>query len=112
MINHLTENQISRWFIGQSSASEQRHVQVCRVCTAELEGFLNTLGSFKTALTARAEHRARRTSPNLAMVLNPSALSQTAGLFQSIERTNEFRHTRWLSLAVHALILAVLILPV
>ncbi len=51
MISHLTEDQISRWFIGQSSATEQRHVQVCRACTAELEHFLSAVGSFKTAMT-------------------------------------------------------------
>ena len=112
MISHLTEDQISKWFIGQSSSSEQRHVQICRFCTAELEGFLNTLGSFRTALTSAAETRSRRTSPNLGMVLSHQAVAaKTTTLFQSIERADDFRHTRWLSLAVHAIVLGLLILP-
>jgi TonB family protein len=112
MINHLTEDQISKWFIGQSSASEQRHAQICHFCTAELEGFLNTLGSFKTALTSAAETRSRRTSPNLGMVLSHRAVaSKGATLFQPIEKADDFRHTRWLSLAVHAVVLGLLILP-
>jgi TonB family protein len=112
MINHLTEDQISKWFIGQSSASEQRHVQICRVCTAELEGFLNTLGSFKTALTSAAETRWRRTSPNLGMVLSQRAVaSKGSTLFQPIETADDFRHSRWLSLVVHAVVLGLLILP-
>lgn len=111
MINHLTEDQISKWFIGQSSVSEQRHIQVCRLCTAEVEGFLNTLESFRTALTSAAEHRTRRTSPNLGMVLSHQAVAKASTLFQPLENANDFRHTRWLSLAVHAVVLGLLILP-
>ena len=111
MINHLTEDQISRWFTGQSSTSEQRHVQICRVCTEELDHFLNTLESFRTAITGRAERLTRHTAPNLAMVLTGRSAAHASTLFQSIESADGFRHTKWLSLAVHAVILVLLILP-
>jgi periplasmic protein TonB len=142
MINHLTEDQISRWFIGQSTAFEQRHVQVCRACTAELDRFLGTLESFRTAITAKAERLTKRTSPSLSMVLTEGAskslgqLLETPSLLVSIKRAvrdtlypakvqttaapvevkeiwsrNEFRNSRWLSLLVHAAILALLIIP-
>jgi len=110
MINHLTEDQISRWFIGQSSATEQRHVQVCRACTAELEHFLSAVGSFKTAMTLRADRLTRRRQPNLAIVLSGSV--DAPFMFRPIERDDDFRHTRWLSLVVHAVVLALLIIPV
>ena len=110
MISHLTEDQISRWFIGQSSATEQRHVQVCRACTAELEHFLSAVGSFKTAMTLRADRLTHRRQPNLAIVLSGSA--DAPFMFRPIERADDFRHTRWLSLVVHAVVLALLIIPV
>ena len=103
MINHLTEDQISRWFVGQSTALEQGHVQVCRMCAAELNGFLNTLESFRVAVTARADRLIQWNSPSLSMVLNsrrssasvitaapdPSALDrliQTPSLLSSLKR--------------------------
>ena len=110
MISHLTEDQISRWFIGQSSATEQRHVQVCRACTAELEHFLSAVGSFKTAMTLRADRLTHRRQPNLAIVLSGSA--DAPFMFRPIEGADDFRHTRWLSLVVHAVVLALLIIPV
>jgi TonB family protein len=110
MISHLTEDQISRWFIGQSSATEQRHVQVCRACTAELEHFLSAVGSFKTTMTLRADRLTRRRQPNLAIVLSGSV--DAPFMFRPIERADDFRHTRWLSLVVHAVVLALLIIPV
>jgi TonB family protein len=148
MTNHLTEDQISRWFAGQPTGPEQRHVQNCGSCTAELGRFLDTLESLKGALSARAEHLTHKTSPSLEMVLSgqaitsspdPAALQQlvqapsllvslkravTDAVFPARTKTSvelvpvkdiwskdEFRHTRWLSLVVHAAVLAVLLIP-
>lgn len=110
MINHLTEDQISLWFIGQSSDAEQRHVKICRACSAELDHFLNTLGSFKSAITARAERLTHRTSPSLAVVVGGPV--HAPSMFRPLENANDFRHTRWLSLVAHAVILALLVIPV
>jgi protein TonB len=148
MTNHLTEDQISRWFVGQSSLSEQRHVQICGACAAELGQFLNTLESFKTAVSTRADRITHQHAPSLNMVLSgqavtsspdPAALRQliqAPSLIVSLKRAfvdllnpvrvktsaapievkdiwsrDEFRHTRWLSLAVHAVIIALLVIP-
>lgn len=110
MINHLTEDQISRWFIGQSDDMEQRHVQVCVACAAELGHFLNTLESFKSAVTARAERLTRRRAPSLELVV--SGPLNVPSMFRPLENANEFRHSRWLSLVVHAVVLLLLVIPV
>jgi TonB family protein len=148
MTNHLTEDQISRWLVGQPTGPEQQHVQKCGSCTAQLGRFLDTLESFKGALSARAENLTHKTSPSLDMVLSgqaitaapdPAALQQlvqTPSLLVSLKRAfvdalfparmktsvepvavkdiwsqDEFRHTRWLSLLIHAAVLAVLLIP-
>jgi TonB family protein len=143
MSSHLTENQISGWFAGRATAVEQLHVQACGVCTAELDGFLSTLESFRGAIKARAEALTARKTPSLEMVLNSSAapaafgcLLETPSLPVSLKRVvsdtwsaaraqtsaplpqiretwspNEFPNSRWVSLVLHAVVLALLILP-
>ena len=148
MTNHLTEDQISRWFTGRSSLSEQGHVQSCGTCAAELGRFLETLESFKAAVSTRAGKLTDQNSPSLAMVLSgqaitsapdPAALQQfvhAPSLLVSLKRVvidtlyppkvrasanpvevreiwskGEFRHARWLSLVVHAVVLALLVIP-
>jgi protein TonB len=154
MINHLTEDQISRWSLGQAGAQEQRHVQVCRACAAEVEVFARTLESLRDAVTARAEWLTYRAAPGLSTVLTAQArtlpkvkaardaqafdcLIESPSLLVSLKRVvidtlhgsrtqttvapgavkeiwskNEFRHARWLSLAVHAALIALLMIPV
>jgi|KBSMisStandDraft_5_1062788.scaffolds.fasta_scaffold61331_3 TonB family protein len=148
MTKHLTEDQISRWFVGQSSVSEQRHVQDCGACTSELSQFLDTLESFKTVVSSRAQKLTDKVVPSLTMVLSgqtitsapdPAALGQliqTPSLLASLKQVivdrfhpakvmtsatpievkdiwskDDFRHTRWLSLVVHAVIIALLVIP-
>jgi TonB family protein len=148
MSKHLTEDQISRWFAGQCSLSEQRHVQDCSTCTEEIGYFLDTLESFKTAVSTRADKLTHQTAPSLNMVLSgqtitsapyPAALQQlieTPSLLVSLKRVivdlfypakvktsaapidvkdlwskDDFRHTRWLSLVVHAVVIALLVIP-
>ena len=143
MSSHLTENQISGWFAGRATAIDQLHVQACGVCTAELDGFLNTLESFREAIKAQAEALTARKTPSLGMVLNNSAppavfgcLLETPSLLVSLKRVvidtwsaaraqtavpppqvretwspTEFPNSRWISLVLHAVILALLILP-
>src|SRR5688572_4266638 len=111
MSNHLTEDQISRWFIGQSTLTEQRHVQGCGPCTAELGRFLDTMESFKVAVSTRADQLTGLASPNLAMVLSGEAIPATPVGVREIWSKNEFRHARWLSLVVHAVVLGLLVIP-
>jgi TonB family protein len=141
MTNHLSEDQISRWFIGKSSPSEQRHVQDCGECTAELGLFLDTIETFRVTVATRAAKLTEIASPNLNMVLRSESFSaahliEAPSLLVSLKRIiadtlypaetrtsvapvevkeiwsrDEFRHTRWLSLVVHAVVLGLLIIP-
>jgi NADH-quinone oxidoreductase E subunit len=91
MTSHLTEDQISRWFVGKSTATEQRHVQNCGVCTAELGQFLDTLETFKAAVSTRAEKLTHQASPNLSMILGgeavvSSSLIEAPSLLVSLKR--------------------------
>lgn len=139
MINHLTEDQISRWFVGQPTDLEQSHVEFCRLCSAEVRRFRNALDSFRATVTSRADRLTRKASPNLMQVLegHPWVMLEEPSLLVSIKRVlvdtfyppktettvtrvhveeiwskSEFRNMRWLSLAMHALFLGLLILPV
>ncbi|HET9941886.1 MAG TPA: hypothetical protein VFR05_01010, partial [Terriglobia bacterium] len=139
MSNHLTEDQISRWFVGRSTLSEQRHVQACGPCTAELGRFLDTLESFKGVISRRAERLTAHGSPSLEMVLGSEVTAASPSILTSLKRLlvdtfrpartaktgaaaqefeigeiwskNEFRHARWLSLVVHAVVIGLLVIP-
>jgi TonB family protein len=112
MIHHLTEDQISRWFAGQTNTQEQRHIHDCSACSAEVDHFVALLESFRSVFTERAECLTQRRSPALSTVLGDDAAAiATPPLFGPLEIRSEFRRYRWLSLAVHALVLAALILP-
>jgi periplasmic protein TonB len=138
MIHHLTEDQISRWFVGQATPLEHTHVEFCRVCSTELRRFRNALDSFRSSATHRADQLTRRTSPNLMQVLEgqPWVMLEQPSLLVSLKRilidtlyppktettvapgdvkeiwsNSEFRNVRWLSIAVHAMVLGLLILP-
>ena len=138
MSHHLTEDQISRWFVGQATPLEQNHVEFCRECSAELGNFRHALDSFRASATDRSDRLTRKTSPNLMQILggHPWLLLEQPSLFVSLKRIlidtiypsktettvapadvrdiwsrSEFRNTRWLSVPVHALVLGVLLLP-
>jgi TonB family protein len=146
MSKHLTEDQISRWFAGQSSLSEQRHVQDCGTCTAEIGHFLDTLESFRTAVSTRADKLTHQAAPSLNMVLSGQGITSAPVILQQLIETpsllislkgvivdllyptkvktsatpikvkdlwskDDFRHTRWLSLVFHAVVIALLVIP-
>jgi len=138
MTNHLTEDQISRWFVGQATALEQTHVEFCSDCYVEVHRFRSVLDSFRGAASTRAERLTLKTSPNLMQVLegHPWAMLEQPSLLVSLKRIfidtlypsktqtavapgevreiwsrSEFRNVRWLSLAFHAMVLGLLILP-
>jgi TonB family protein len=110
MTNHLTEDQISKWFAGQTTPQGQDHVRGCAICADEVDRFAALMRSFQSAVTTRAERLAHRRSPNLAMVLDAGEAAVPA-LFGPLESRSEFRRYRWLSVAVHAAVLALLLLP-
>ena len=138
MINHLTEDQITRWLVGQATASEEHHVQDCRACAGEVTRFQGTLESFRSAVNNRAERLTLRTSRTMMQVLErePWTLLDSPSLLVSLKRIvrdtlhppkiqttippaeikelwsrTDVRLARRLSLAVHVFILVLLILP-
>jgi hypothetical protein len=65
MSHHLSEDQICRAIAGQSTTDEQRHVDDCAECRAELDRVGNTLAVFRNAVTVWADREARRSTPAL-----------------------------------------------
>jgi TonB family protein len=66
--------------------------------------------SFKSAVGTRAERLTHLRSPNLAMVLDAGEAAAHP-LFVPLENKGEFRRYRWLSVAVHAAVIALLLIP-
>jgi hypothetical protein len=50
MSDHLTQDQISRWIIGQSTPEEEQHGRECSECSAELGRFQDRVSSFRVAM--------------------------------------------------------------
>jgi TonB family protein len=138
MINHLTEDQIAKWLVGQATAAEQHHVHDCRTCAGEVTRFQGTLESFRSAVNERAERMTLRSSRTMMQVLEPQpwTLLDSPSLFSSLKRIvidtlyppsirtsvppaevkelwskTDVRMARRLSLAGHVFILVLLILP-
>jgi TonB family protein len=138
MSRHLTEDQISRWFVGRSSAVEQNHIESCGACASELDHFRKTLDSFRSAVTDRADRLTTRNSAHTMRVLaeHPWTLLETPSLLVSLKQIvrdtlypsttttsvppaevkeiwarPDWRLPRRLSLGLHLLILGLLILP-
>jgi hypothetical protein len=55
MSKHLTEDQIARCFVGQSSIGERQHIQQCAACGAELERLANSISLFRNAVRDRID---------------------------------------------------------
>ena len=138
MNRHLTEDQISRWFVGQATVNEQSHIESCGACASELARFRKTLDSFRSVVTGRADRLTTRRAASVMPVLSaqPWTLLESPSLLVSLKRILEdtfhpsrtvttvpaaevkeiwsrpdWRLPRRLSLAVHMAILGLLILP-
>src|SRR4030095_6654928 len=88
MSRHLTEDQISRWFVGRSSAAEQNHIESCGACASELDHFRKTLDSFRSAVTDRADRLTTRNSAHTLRVMaeHPWTLLETPSLLASLRQ--------------------------
>jgi protein TonB len=144
MISHLTEDQITRWFVGQATAAERQHVHQCRTCNGKVDRFQNTLGLFQAAVSNRVE-RTFGAPPTTNMIVQthtaagqfvfgsvveqPSllvSLKQAVADFlyppktettvapvdvQDIWSKRDSRVPQWMSVALHAAIVALLMIP-
>src|SRR5262245_19667742 len=72
MNSHLSEDQMSRSFIGRSTIQEEQHLQSCAQCQAELDGLRRTCSLFRDAMKDLANHRmAAGTLPKAATFVTP-----------------------------------------
>lgn len=144
MISHLTEDQITRWFVGQATAAERQHVHQCRACNGKVDRFQNTLGLFQAAVSNRVD-RTFGVPPTTNMIVQthtsagqfvfgsvveqPSllvSLKQAVADFlyppktettvapvdvQEIWSKSNARFPQWMSVALHAAIVGVLMIP-
>ena len=72
MSQHLSEDQICRAIAGQSTNDEQRHVDDCEKCSAEIDRFGNTIAVFRNVVTAWAD----RETPQSAGAFEPRSVGR------------------------------------
>lgn len=91
MSNHLSEEQLAKCFVGQSTVEERHHLAACAECSAELDRFRQSISLFSNALTDRVE---ARVSLRAALEIRPTTVSDPKW--------------RWALVAATALVLAVM----
>lgn len=72
MSQHLSEDQICRAIAGQSTNDEQRHVDDCEECSAEIDRFGNTMAVLRNVVTAWAD----RETPQSAGAFEPRSVGR------------------------------------
>jgi hypothetical protein len=74
MSNHLSQDQFAKCAVGGPTKAELQHLNECAECSAELDGFGNTLSLFRSAIRHRIDDRVALQPLNVA----PSRPAQTA----------------------------------
>ena len=59
MSNHLSQDRLSMWIVGQSTPEEQRHVRECPECGEELARFQDPVTTFRIVMQDWAEREPR-----------------------------------------------------
>jgi TonB family protein len=103
MINHLTEDQLARWFAGQPTTAERLHLRDCASCAGKADRFGNVLELFREAVGAQSARSGRR-------LLFSTMLEQRGLAFGEIWSRGNSGYFRALSLALHAAAVGVLVL--
>jgi len=76
MSNHLSHDQLVKCFLGWSTSAELQHILKCPECSADLDGFTNTISQFRGLIRHRIdEHAAGETN-----ILTVSPRIQTHGI--------------------------------
>src|SRR5438093_7674429 len=73
MINHLSEDQLTKCFVGRSTAAELQHIRECAECSIELERLEKSISSFRNALRDHVDDRVVWHGP--AIVRAPARLA-------------------------------------
>ena len=89
MNSHLNESQLAGWFAGERRRDVLDHLQDCRACQAEVSGFENTLGHFRTSVR---EWTGAQFDPAVAVTVPPA--------------THSFVRAGWLTAALALLLVA------
>jgi len=55
MIQHLSEEQKSRWLLGQARDEENEHARVCPICAADLRTFQETVSTYQNVMRSWSE---------------------------------------------------------
>jgi len=66
MSNHLSQDQLSMWILGRSTAEELRHGRECPQCRAELARFEAPVAAFRSAMLEWSD---RESAPRIEEVL-------------------------------------------
>ena len=53
--NHLSEDQIAEWVLGESDEHASRHLETCAACSREAEELRSALAGFRDAVHATAQ---------------------------------------------------------
>jgi anti-sigma factor RsiW len=97
MSSHLSQDQISRCFIGGSSTNEEQHLESCVQCRAKLEQWTRICSLFREAMKDVADRRiASRTLPLVATQL----------------QRNHFAARRWQWALVSAVVVLLSLIPI
>src|SRR5262249_3963366 len=67
MNKHLSQDQLSLWILGRSTAEELRHGRECSKCRAELARFEAPVAAFRSSVMEWSE---RESTPHIEDVLN------------------------------------------
>ena len=93
MNNHLSQDQLSMWILGRSTAEELKHGRECPQCRAELARFETPVSAFRSVMLEWSDWEiAPQTEEVLALLRRPKAILNTSW--------------RWVALGTAALLLA------
>jgi hypothetical protein len=57
MSNHLSHDQLVNCFLNRSTNAELQHILKCPECSADLDGFTNTISRFRSLIRHRIDER-------------------------------------------------------
>jgi hypothetical protein len=76
MSNHLSQDQFAKCAVAKPTKAELQHLKECAECSAELDGFGNTLSLFRSAIRHRIDDRVALRPLNVAPLRSaPTAFS-------------------------------------
>lgn len=94
MNRHLSEEQVSRWILGEGTAQQEQHLQECSECRGELRRLAGSLTQFRGAVREWSGSQAGAEAP----------------LFRDIQQRHGSRTHHWLPRRWHGWVLVAAVL--